>query len=354
MTYILIFAITLILFFINRYIIQNFNFQFLKINLLDKNFIKPQAFHKKPTLRIGGLLLFINILIIHLIYSFFFNTENSTFLYFLFIFFLIGFLDDLKILENPKLRILFLILSIFLFIQFENIIAPNTGFIFLNHALSEYIIFNYLFLILCFLTIINGSNFIDGFNGLLILHVIIIFFILLIINSNSIHHYNFVILISSLFILLLFNFPLAKIFLGDSGAYSVGYLISYLTITTSNLNNEISPIFFCILLFYLFFEVLFSFTRKVFLKKNPLLPDNKHLHMLIFNIISKKLNLKAEKANYITGATVNLFYLILIFPSLFFYENNFLCKIYFIFCLLLYLFLYYLFFSIDKKLNKIN
>ena len=37
------------------------------------------------------------------------------------------------------------------------------------------------------------------------------------------------------------------------------------------------------LLYYLFFEVFFSFIRKfLYEKKNPLIPDKKHLHMLFF------------------------------------------------------------------------
>ncbi len=354
MTYILIFIITLTLFFIDKYIIKNFNSLFEKFNLFDQNFIKPQAFHQEPTLRIGGLLLLINITIFLFFNYFLFNFEVSNFFYFLVIFFLIGFLDDLKFLENPKLRIMLLILSIIFLIYFDNITAPNTGFFFLDKYLNHYLLFKYLFLILCFLTIINGSNFIDGFNGLLIIHTIIIFFVLLFVNSDFIMNNYLIILILSLLILLLFNFPSANVFLGDSGAYSLGFLTSYLIISISNLYETISPIFFCILLFYLFFEVLFSFTRKLIIKKNPLLPDNKHLHMLAFNFISKKFNLKNKHANYVTSTIINVIYLILISPSLLFYEDNYLCKIYFVFCISFYLTLYFLLFFFNKKSKMFN
>ena len=58
---------------------------------------------------------------------------------------------------------------------------------------------------------------------------------------------------------ILFNFPRAKIFLGDSGAYLMGSLIALNVIVTNNLNQNISSFFFCTLLFYIFFEVFFSF-----------------------------------------------------------------------------------------------
>ena len=57
---------------------------------------------------------------------------------------------------------------------------------------------------------------------------------------------------------LVFNFPKAKIFLGDSGSYFLGAFIAISAIKTSIENPEISPFYFCILLFYLFFEVFFQ------------------------------------------------------------------------------------------------
>ena len=54
---------------------------------------------------------------------------------------------------------------------------------------------------------------------------------------------------------LIFNFPKAKIFLGDSGSYLLGSLIVLNTIKTYELNVEISPFFFAGVLFYLFYEV---------------------------------------------------------------------------------------------------
>ena len=123
-------------------------------------------------------------------------------------------------------------------------------------------IFFGVFIILCFLFIINGSNLIDGFNGLASIHFIIINSILLILNLNNSHIEISMMIVSQLIILVvfaLFNFPKSKMFLGDSGAYFHGSITALNTIVTNNLNSEISSFFFCVLLFYLFFEVFFSF-----------------------------------------------------------------------------------------------
>ena len=55
LTYLIIFS--LISFFSTSLIVKYSNFYFLA-NLLDKDFSKPQAFHKEPVARIGGVAIF--------------------------------------------------------------------------------------------------------------------------------------------------------------------------------------------------------------------------------------------------------------------------------------------------------
>ena len=81
-------------------------------------------------------------------------------------------------------------------------------------------------------------------------------------------------------VFLKYNFPNAKTFLGDSGSYFLGAFIAISVIKTSIANPLISPFYFCILLFYLFFEVFFSFFRKLIKEKeSPLHSDENHFHM---------------------------------------------------------------------------
>ena len=149
---------------------------------------------------------------------------------------------------------------------------------------------------LCFLFIVNGANLIDGFNGLLAIHFLIINSIFLLINLTSQNESISIVLFSQILIILsflLFNFPKAKIFLGDSGSYLLGSLIVLNSIKTYELNPQISPFFFAGVLFYLFYEVFFSFIRKAASKKSPLYPDKLHLHMLLYRRISGSKKKKA-------------------------------------------------------------
>ena len=95
----------------------------------------------------------------------------------------------------------------------------------------------------------------------------------------------------------------------------MGALTGLNTIITNNLNPKISSFFFCTLLFYLFFEVFFSFFRKLTQKKSPIYPDDEHLHMLSFYRISSSYG--KNKGNYLNSIIINIFYYILIVPGLY-------------------------------------
>tara|TARA_Y100000590_G_C15367632_1_gene881312 strand:- start:62 stop:793 length:732 start_codon:yes stop_codon:yes gene_type:complete len=213
---------------------------------------------------------------------------------------------------------------------------------YLDH-LMKIDIFAIFFVSFCFLFIINGSNLIDGFNGLLGLHSLIIFVVLMFINFSN-ENYDLAYILFNIglitIIFISFNFPYSQMFLGDGGAYLLGTLISVSSIMTNNLYPAISSFFFCILLFYLFFEVFFSFFRKIFfVHQNPLLPDNKHLHMLLYKFLLKK-SKKKLKTNYKVSVYINLIYLLLITPAIFFMDNGQFCRIYFFFLLIIYTYFY--------------
>ena len=244
----------------NRFLLHFFNKNKLTV-LSDSNFIKPQAFHEKPTYRLGGIAIFIPLLLTYLYFYIYKDIYEFEFISFCSLFFILGLLDDSKIEIRPKFRLMIMILFLlFLIIKNETYIE-KTGFEFLD-TLLEIDIFALIFISLCFLFIINGSNLIDGFNGLLSIHSIIIFIVLFFINlTNESNNLIYILLYTSVIILVFiyFNFPNAKMFLGDSGAYLIGSFIAISVINTSILNPNISPLFFCILLFYLFFEVFFFF-----------------------------------------------------------------------------------------------
>ena len=308
--------------------------------LLDKDFLKPQAFHDLPVTRSGGFATIVSLSFFFVIYYLLYSKILYDYIFISYSVFFVGFLDDLRIDIKPLKRLMVMIFFLFIIIYFLPIKILNIDIPFLSSLMSSHM-FSSIFVLLCFLFVINGANLIDGFNGLLTINLIIINIILTYLNINNQNLELSILIISQIIILfsfLLFNFPNAKIFLGDSGAYIMGALTGLNTIATNNLNPQISSFFFCTLLFYLFFEVFFSFLRKLTQKKSPIYPDEKHLHMLSFYKISSIYG--KNKGNYINSIIINLLYLVLIIPGLYLLNDPQLSRYWFFILLLIYLIIY--------------
>ena len=310
--------------------------------LIDNEFKKPQAFHEFPVSISGGIGIFFSFLIL-CFYLFFFKQiiyyEYITFCSF---FFILGFSDDLKLNIRPKFRLILMIVFLMVLVTTNQFYIENTGIKFLNRLL-EIDIFSLSFICICFLFIINGSNLIDGYNGLLGIHIVIILSNLFFINYfNENNDLAFLIFSGILIIVvfLKFNLPRASIFLGDSGSYFLGAFTAISVIKTSIAHPMISPFYFCILLFYLFFEVFFSFIRKIYVeKKSPLFPDSKHLHMLVYKNLLKKNNNRL-KSNYSVSLILNFIYLVLTIPATFMMKDGIFCKYYSVIFFIIYIFSY--------------
>ncbi len=338
-----------VLSFFTFFLIQKFGNKILDGLLFDDDFNKPQAFHYENVPRSGGLASIISFLIFIFLYKSLFSILYNDYLIIGIGIFLIGFLEDIKIKFSAKMRLLLMILFLLLMIRVFSFEIERIDLIFLNEILDIKVFFN-IFLVLCFLFIINGSNLIDGFNGLLAMQLIIINSILLLINIEN-EFLEFSVFITSqiiiLLIFLLFNFPKAKMFMGDGGAYFFGTVTALNVITTNNTSPNISSFFFCILLFYLFFEVFFSFFRKIYMKRSPIKPDRNHLHMLSYQAIKIK---RGEKdCNYLNSIMVNFIYCLCVLPSILIKENGILCKYWFFALIVIYILTYLRLNSFLKK-----
>jgi UDP-N-acetylmuramyl pentapeptide phosphotransferase/UDP-N-acetylglucosamine-1-phosphate transferase len=86
----------------------------------------------------------------------------------------------------------------------------------------------------------------------------------------------------------IWNYPRGLIFLGDGGAYLIGFWIGVLSILIVARNAQVSPWFALLVNAYPIFETLFSiWRRKVHQGKNPGMPDGAHFHTLIYRRIMR-------------------------------------------------------------------
>ena len=297
----LIFAYSLAVILLSIYLKKNF---FLSNYTGDKH----QLFSNQKNIPLsGGIFLLLPITLV--------NFNNIIFTLMLILIFSIGLFSDRKILISPKKRFLLqLILVLFSVILLDLQIA-NSKLVFFDNFLKNQI-FNILFTSFCLLILINGSNFIDGLNGLLLFYTAFVIFVLLrlnLLNVGIINNEALVYLLFFLILIIILN-SINILMLGDSGAYVISFFLGYLIITSHNLNPNISPYFYINLLWYPCFENLFSIIRKLKAKLSPLSPDSKHFHQLLYANLFKnffKNKLMANNISSLVISTIN-FTLILI------------------------------------------
>jgi len=134
--------------------------------------------------------------------------------------------------------------------------------------------------------IANSVNIIDGFNGLASMCVVIMLGALAYVAFQVGDPVVGALALAAMGAVLGFffwNYPAGLIFLGDGGAYFLGFLVAELSILLLVRNPQVSPLFPLLVCVYPVFETLFSIYRRRFIRAlPPSMPDGIHLHSLIY------------------------------------------------------------------------
>ena len=132
----------------------------------------------------------------------------------------------------------------------------------------------------------NAINIIDGYNGLAAGHAVIVLPALAYVSAGVGDNFLFIsalAMIGALVGFLFWNYPKGRIFLGDGGAYLLGFWLAELSVLLVARHPEVSPWFPMLLLVYPIFETLFSiYRRKVLQGVSPGQPDRMHMHQVIY------------------------------------------------------------------------
>ena len=176
--------------------------------------------------------------------------------------------------------------------------------------------------------LVNAINIIDGFNGLMIGYSIFVLlaiaFVANILGDGLVLQLS-LLLVSSLFGLFVFNFPLGKIFIGDGGAYFIGFMMAIIGLMLGIRNEEVSHWFILLLFIYPLYETVFSIYRKKIVRgTSPSQPDGYHLHMLIYKRLVKCKTFKNNKVmcNSVTSPFLWVLSLVGIIPAIIWYDNQ--------------------------------
>jgi UDP-N-acetylmuramyl pentapeptide phosphotransferase/UDP-N-acetylglucosamine-1-phosphate transferase len=130
----------------------------------------------------------------------------------------------------------------------------------------------------------NAVNIIDGFNGLasgtVVIGLVAVGLIALDCGDVELAFACFIVCaVTAGFFLV--NFPYGKLFLGDGGAYLLGFLLAWLSVSLVYRNPQVSswaPLLACA---YPTFETVFTIVRRLWCRRHPGQPDSCHLHSLV-------------------------------------------------------------------------
>ena len=269
----------LVSFVIQLIVIKNSRIRSFCIDQADTD--KPQRFHDVPTPRAGGL----GIVIALMVGLSMFGKEGEYLALSALPAFAIGFYEDITANISPKLRLSIIMLGAIVAMVLMDSIVYDLG------LMKMPIWMAIPFTLIAVTGLSNAINIIDGFNGLAAGVSVIL--LLSFAAASYIYGDQLMLGVSTVLIVAIagffvWNFPKGKIFLGDGGAYFIGFILAEISILLVKRNPGISPWFPLVILAYPVFEVFFSIYRKKFKRGlSAFKPDRVHFHMLIHRRIAR-------------------------------------------------------------------
>jgi UDP-GlcNAc:undecaprenyl-phosphate/decaprenyl-phosphate GlcNAc-1-phosphate transferase len=316
----------------------------------DSDFDGPQKFHTRSTPRIGGLGIFIGLLIP--LGTLIFRNDDLAIPYFYLALaslpvFTAGLTEDLTKLVGVKWPLLAAFLSGIAFLTLFEIDAIRLDIIYLDALLQNPWI-ALLFLSVAIAGLSNANNIIDGFNGLASM-VSMISLLAILYVANQVGDPLVITLamigIAAIAGFFLWNYPRGLIFLGDSGAYLIGFWIACASILLVVRHTSMSPWFALMVNAYPIFETLFTMWRRsVHQGKSMGLPDGAHFHSLIYRRVMRWVQHCNQQGHYLRNAKTSPYLWILsslgVIPAVLWWNSSTILMASALFFVLLYVYLY--------------
>ena len=285
-----------------------------------------QKFHHQPTPRIAGVPVFMSFFI----GLWYLDLQEVDYVFLLLAslpVFMGGSIEDIIVRVSPFKRMISILASIVMMFVFLDIRIDFLGFTLVDYLLSNSIV-SLLFTLLVVGGVVNAINIIDGYNGLLIGYSIAVLlaiaYVANILGDDLVIQLS-LILIASLLGVFIFNFPFGKIFMGDGGAYFIGFMMAVIGLMLGNRNEEVSHWFILLLFIYPLYETAFSVYRKKIVRNtSPSQPDGFHLHMMIYKRLVRRNFFKNNKTmqNSMTSPFLWALSLVGIIPAVIWYDNQ--------------------------------
>jgi UDP-GlcNAc:undecaprenyl-phosphate GlcNAc-1-phosphate transferase len=283
----IIFLISLII--LNIFVVIFFNRISIFINLFDIPDNKRKI-HSKKIPSIGGFVFLLNIFFFLIYYLFntssfnlgYFFTFKQLFIFyiFLFLFFLIGVLDDkFDLSSNIKLILSFILIYSLIFFD-EQVLIKELYFSFFNKKINiQYA--SYLFSAICFLLFINAFNMFDGIN---LQSTIYAFFLFLLFLAKGIFMEISLVLMISLLFFAYLNYK-NRCFMGDNGTLLISFILSYFFVKAANVYKVFLADEIFLLMLIPGLDLIRLALTRVLSHKHPFKGDRNHIHHILLKKI---------------------------------------------------------------------
>ena len=243
----------IILYVILSIILFQIFYKYLSKFILDKPVDRSSHVSNTPTS--AGIVF----LLIHLIYVFL-NKKYELLL--ILPIGILGMVDDIFNI-NQIYRLFFQTINVFLI-----------SFLFIDFdTFSNLQLFNSFIPLIVFfvgVALVNFVNFMDGIDGLVAVNMILIF-----LNYSLTNNLDLIYLPIVLSIFLFYNWPPAKIFMGDAGSTFLGLLLFYVIFSNNELHSSIISL---LTASALLMDSLICIIRRIYYKENIFSPHKKHLY----------------------------------------------------------------------------
>jgi UDP-GlcNAc:undecaprenyl-phosphate/decaprenyl-phosphate GlcNAc-1-phosphate transferase len=315
----------------------------------DSDFSGPQKFHTSSVSRIGGIGIALGIACAVVVKSWQLPQPNLEELLLLssFLPFAIGLTEDLT--KKAGLGKRFLVMTFGAALAFWLIGARITrlDIPFLDPYFDVFEI-SFLVTMIAITGLSNAFNIIDGFNGLSsmvgMIALLALGYLAVTLNDRPIAFLSFT-MVAAILGFFILNYPRGLIFLGDGGAYLIGFWTAVLSLLIVANHKEVSPWYALLINLYPVIETLFSIYRRwIHQGKNPMHPDGTHFHSLIYRRILVDRVLKNDpsglSANALTSPYLWMLSSLSVVPAVLWWQTTWILMLSASLFTLLYLWLY--------------
>ena len=256
-----------------------------------------QSAHSGFVPRVGGLAIYISILVLIPLMSFGFIPLSVVFdldevqLTLLILsavpVFSVGLAEDLGCDISPKARLVASAVSSFVAILLFRTWIHRLGIPGVD-TLLMFAPFGILFTIFATVGVVNAFNLIDGLNGLSSFVTVSVAVSLSIIAFQAVNtqiSIFLVLMVAAVLGFMVLNFPMGKIFLGDGGAYALGHLLVWSAIILINDASEVSAFAILLVFFWPVADTGLAIWRRWKLGNPADRPDRLHFHQLAMRFL---------------------------------------------------------------------